>query len=141
MCILPQFKKTVSVKINTQKPQLKQSQVASRGCACALCYQQSPTGITLTSSSCLPGAPPLSQLSQGTTTIPWALHSSGGLTVYFSPPNFLFPSMKECSSPLSAGVLHCLVMVADPQLQFFVDPQQTHFCRRNNCYSIYLRSV
>ena len=23
MCILPQFKKTVSVKINTQKPQLK----------------------------------------------------------------------------------------------------------------------
>ena len=49
--------------------------------------------------------------------------SSNGLFVYNSPPNFLFPSIKEFLLPLLLETCRWLAMVADPILEFFADPE------------------
>ena len=66
---------------------------------------------------------------------------SQGLFVYCSPPNSLFPSIKGFSFPCRAGVSKWLAMVADPKLQFSVDPKQMHLCWRNIWLSSCLRST
>ena len=43
--------------------------------------------------------------------------------VYSSPPEFLFPPIKEFSSPCFGGTYTWLIMVADPELQFSADPE------------------
>ena len=51
-------------------------------------------------------------------TITTQLRKSHGLFVYYSSPNFLYPSIKEFSSPFLLGTCMCLAMIVDPELQF-----------------------
>ena len=44
------------------------------------------------------------------------LMKSHGPNVYSSPPNFLFPSIKEFSFPCCGGNCMWLTVVADPEL-------------------------
>ena len=44
-----------------------------------------------------------------------------GLFVYYSPPNFLFPSIEEFSLPCCVGTW--LTKFADPELQVSADPE------------------
>ena len=48
-------------------------------------------------------------------------------SVYFSPPNFLFSSLKELFSPCCAGTYMSLTMVAGPELPFFADTEKPVF--------------
>ena len=76
MCILPQFKKTVSVKINTQKPQLNRISRPGRK-AFMPCnnraHQEQESHLFF------PG-------KDSANEKPWTL-------CYLNPPTFLFPSI------------------------------------------------
>ena len=58
------------------------------------------------------------------------------LFVYYSPLNYLSPSMKVFSFPSFAGICMWFTIVADPKLQFSADSEETHLCWRNIWLSI-----
>ena len=56
--------------------------------------------------------------------------------VYYSPPNFLFLSMKTFLPLLWGKTCTWLTVIADLKTQCSIDPKWTHLCRRNICQSI-----
>ena len=64
-----------------------------------------------------------------------------GLIVSYSPPNFLFLSIKAFSFPCYVETSAWLTMVVDLELQFSADPNKPIFNWRNIWQSTCFRST